>query len=409
MTQSPKKVSILRLAALVSLCLVPAIPIAAQSLFDVVARVNDSAVTRFEVLQRTRLQAVIRTPGASEDLALENLIDDRLKLDAAKAAGITPTSEEIQLGLEDFASRANLTADEFVEAIAPAGVEPETLRDYIQVNLAWGDLVRTRFSSRAQISEQEVDRALALGTGGGSARVLLSEIILPVTPELAAVSQERAQAISQITTLSAFENAARQFSIAPTRTNGGRLDWLPLSQLPPQIAPLFLTMSSGEVTEPVPLDDSIALFQFRGLQDVAPPLSQDSVIDYARLRFPAGTNLTQERSRISALIDQCDDLYGLYKGAGEDVLIRDSQSRNALPAVLRNVIDPLDQNEIAILGPQSSGDGGSLVMLCSRVSPTNEDLSREDVTRQLFARRLSNFANGYLAELRADAFIEIVK
>lgn len=373
--------------------------------FAAVAKVDETAVTRFEVLQRLRLLQVLRMPGLSEERALNDLIDDLLKLTAASRAGIVPTSDEVSLGIEDFAAQANLGSEEFLQAVGEVGIEPETVRDYLRVTLAWGDLVRSRFAPRARPSDAEIDRALALGTGRGSARVLISEIVLPMSPQMAPLSEERARAIAQMTSFADFETAARQFSVAPTRASGGRLDWLSLSELPPQIAPLFLTLQPGEITPPVQVDGAIALFQLRALQDIAPPRASNETVDYARVRLAPGSDPGRELTALRARVDRCDDLFGVLFPASEDVLIRDTVAAGALPAGVGRALRDLDPGEMAAVPPTGSADGGSVVMLCNRIAVQQEDLTREEVQQQLFARRLNSYADAYLEELRAGAFI----
>lgn len=398
--------NLLRMAGTIAvLGLAPGI-VTAQGAFAPAARVNDGVITNFEVDQRARLMGALRQPGANMAGALDLLIDDRLKVDAARLAGIEPGFDEVQAGIDDFAARANLTGAEFVEALGGIGVAPETIEDYVRSTLSWGELVRTRFARQARPSEAEIDRAMALGTGTGSARVLLSEIILPLTPDLAQLTEERASAISEITTTAAFEDAARRFSVAPSRVNGGRLDWTPLSELPGQLAPIFLTMSPGEVTDPVAIEGGIVIFQFRGIQDVRPPLAGNVTLDFMRVRFAPGTDLVTERQRLASRVDRCDDLYGVYFGASEDRLIRQTAQRSAIPGSINAVLNTLDPGEVGILGPQSAADGGSLVMLCSRTEIREQELTRDQVAQSLFVRRLNSYADGYLAELRADAFIE---
>jgi len=366
-------------------------------------------VTEFEVVQRLRLLQVLRQPGANREFALQNLIDDRLKLAAAREAGIEPTQEDIEFGLEDFAARANLTGPELIEALSDVGIEATTVRDFIRVQLVWGEVVRARFTSRARPSEAEVDRALAFGTGGGATRVLLSEIILPMTPELAAASQERAAAIAEIDDFDAFAAAARRFSVAESRANGGRLDWQALSELPAGLRSIFLTLQPGDVTSPIPLQGGIALFQLRALEDATPALSRNVTLEYARVRFPPGSDLAAEEARIRQATDGCDDLYGVFKGAGPDRLVRDSVERASLPRDVANVADRLDPGETAVIGPIGSGDGGSVVMLCGRTEIRDEEVTRGDVERQLFNRRLEAYGESFLAQLRADAFIEVLE
>lgn len=381
----------------------------AQNIFQTVARINESVVTEFEVVQRLRLLQVLRQPGSDRDFALQNLIDDRLKLAAGREAGIEPTQEDLDFGLEDFAARANLTGPELIEALRDVGIEATTVRDFIRVQLVWGEVVRARFTARARPSEAEIDRALAFGSTGGATRVLLSEIILPMTPELAAASQERAAAIAEIDDFDAFASAARRFSVAESRANGGRLDWRALSELPDGLQSIFLTLQPGDVTPPIPLQGGIALFQLRALEDATPALSRNATVEYARVRFPPGSDLAAEEARIRQATDGCDDLYGVFTGAGPDRLIRDSAERASLPRDVANVTDRLDPGETAVIGPAGSGDGGSVVMLCGRTEIRDEDITRGDVERQLFNRRLEAYGESFLAQLRADAFIEVLE
>lgn len=383
--------------------LATAAPAQQENPFRTVARVNDTVVTRFEVAQRGRLLQLLRTPGLTERSVLDQLIDARLQLEAARSAGIVPTQEDVDFGIEDFAARANLTGEELLIAVADVGIAEETVRDYITVLIAWGELVRERFATRARPSEAEIDRALAFGSRGGSARVLVSEIVLPLTPQLAAVSEERANAIAEIDSIAEFSSAARRFSVAPSRNNGGQLAWQPISDLPPQLTPMFLTMQAGDVTPPILVDGGIALFQLRALEDGRPTLGAEQTVDYMRLALAPGNDPAAVQTRLRAEADVCDDLYGLYREADETRLARRSGPRAEIPAGLRGVLDRLDPGETAVVG-----DGGALavVMLCSRSALREEDLDRDNIRQQLFARNLEALGEAFLAELRAAAFIE---
>ncbi|MCA8878481.1 MAG: peptidylprolyl isomerase [Rhodobacteraceae bacterium] len=403
------RLALLRIALLLIAAFGAAPPAGAQNPFETVARVNDSVVTRFEVGQRERLMQVLRVPGTNADAALQALIDDRLKMEAARSAELIPTEDQVQSGLDDFAARVNLSSDDLLKALADVGIQKESVRDYIRVLVAWGDVIRERYSARARPSEAEIDRAMDLGGAGSSTRVLLSEIVLPVTPDVASISQERAGAIAELRSFDDFAAAARRFSVAESRNNGGRLDWMPLSNLPPQIAPMFLSMQPGDVTPPIPTADGIVLYQLRGIEDARPSLGGNTNLDYAIVRFPPGTNLDAEIAKLRAVTDTCDDLYGIFKGAPESQLMRKTEARSAMPGQLALRTDLLDPGEMAAIPPQAPGDGGAILMLCARAAIREQALSREDVQRQLFVRRLESFGDSYLAQLRADAFIEIIR
>ncbi|NOX74383.1 MAG: peptidylprolyl isomerase, partial [Alphaproteobacteria bacterium] len=155
----------------------------AQNLYAPVIEINNSAVTRFEVEQRAAMLRLIGTIGDVEKQALKDLIDDRLKLQAGRAMGLGVTAEETTAGMAEFAQRANLTSEQFVEELGKAGVYAETFVDFVDAGLLWRKVIQFRFQSKAFITEAELDTAMALGTTALSASVLLSEIVVPFTPE----------------------------------------------------------------------------------------------------------------------------------------------------------------------------------------------------------------------------------
>ncbi|MEM9579467.1 MAG: peptidylprolyl isomerase [Pseudomonadota bacterium] len=380
----------------------------AQNLFEPVIRVNDKAITRFELEERVRFLRLLRAPGDHKKLAREQLIDDRLKLGAAQASGITPATEDVLAGMEEFAARANLTREEFVKAIEAGGVSEQAFRDFVTAGLAWRQLVQARFGGRVTIGEAEVDRAIASTSAGGSVRVLLSEIIMAAPPPQAASVQERAERISQITSTAAFSAEARRYSASPSRGRGGRLDWLPIGQLPPQLRPLILALAPGEVTDPVPLPNAVALFQLRDIEETAVPAQEYSAIEYAAYYIAGGRTeaALAEAKRISNRIDRCDDLYGIAKGQDPSVLDRGSKKPAEIPSDIAFELAKMDPGETSTTLTRANGQTLVLLMLCSRTPKLDEEIDRAQLSIGLQNARLESYSDGFLKQLRADARIK---
>ena len=64
----------------------------------------------------------------------------------------------------------------------------------------------------------------------------------------------------------------------------------------------------------------------------------------------------------------------------------------------------LDKDEKSIL-PTAEEKTSDMVMLCKRVYAISENASRAEITQNLRLARLNSLADGYLAELRANADI----
>ncbi len=368
--------------------------------------INDSAVTNFEVEQRVLFLRALNSPGDLEKQALEGLIDDRLRLRAGESLEVVLAEEDVTAGLTDFAGRANLTVEQFSEALAESGVEPETFRDFVEVGLIWREVVRSRFVPRVMITEGDIDRALSVTRQRGGVRVLLSELILPA-PE-----GQEADALAQAEELRAsigsemdFAAAATQFSAAPSAEQGGQIDWLPLGNLPPAIRTLILGLQPGQVSPPVPIPNAVALFQLRGLQETGRPEVEATALDYMQVLLPEGEGAEAEAARLRTGADRCDDLYGLAKGLPPAQVIRQTQAAAEVPRDIALELARLDAGETSFT--LRRGGARVFLMLCTRnVAPTGEEPpTRLAIREQLMNQRLGALADGYLLELRAAAII----
>lgn len=380
----------------------------AQGLFAPAILVNEKAVTGYELQQRERMLQVLNAPGDARALAREQLIDDRLRIQASEDAGILPTEEEVLTGMEEFAGRANLSREEFVQSLAGAGVAEQTFRDFVRAGLSWRQLVQARFGSQSAVSDAEVDRALSSGGNGTSnVRVLLSEIIMPAPPAEAEAVRARAERISELTSESAFSAEARRYSATASRESGGRLPWQNVSDLPPVLRPLVLGLSPGQVTDPIPIPNAIALFQLRGIEETGFSAPEVAAVEYAAYYMPGGRSAeTLARARVLASkVDRCDDLYGVARGQPENVLDRGSLPPAEIPTDIAMELSKLDPGEVSTALTRSNGQTLVFLMLCGRTNAVSEDSSREDLVLGLRNQRLGNLADGYLAQLRADARI----
>lgn len=399
-------------AALACAALLAPMPAAvqAQGLFAPAVIVNEDVITEYELRQRALFLSLVGNEANAEAQAREDLIEDRLKRAALKEAGIALSEAEITEGMTELAERANMTLDQFLGQLAQAGVDAETLRDFSSVGLGWRQYVQGRYLSRARPTEEEIDRAMGTA-GSGGLQVLLSEIILPLDPSNAVQVQDLATQISELTTTEAFAASAVQFSAANSRFDGGRLDWMALSRLPAPLQQVVLALEPGEITQPLPLQGAVALFQMRGLRETAAKDPTYAAIDYATYAIPGGLSAQGQSAaaKLRADIDTCDDLYGVNKGKDPQILQRQSVAPADIPRDIALELAKLDPNESSATVTRNDGQTLLLVMLCGRTAEINAsgEEARINVANALAQQRLTALAESYLQQLKANARIEI--
>lgn len=380
---------------------------AAQNPFGVAVRVDDAIVTNYEIGQRARFLEILNVQGDLRQQAVDALINERLQVAAALHLGVEASPEDVEAGLAEFAARANLGPEQFLRQMGQEGVAPETIRDFVANGITWRNVVRSRFGPRAEVSDEDIDRAMELGTVlGGGIEILLAEIIIPVTPEnsanLVTELERLRQAIAGNT--DQFSEAARRFSAAPTREDGGLTGWRGLNELPDGLRDRFTAMRVGQVTEPTPLGggQAYALFQLRGQREVEAPDLPVTAIDYVSVAIPGGRSAEAlaEAERLRVSVDTCNDFNGVIPGGFE----RQSVSPRDLPEDVALALRALDEREMSTSVTRQDGAVLLALMLCDRVRAEPE-MGRDAVRERLVGQRLEAYATGYLEELRAAANI----
>ena len=373
----------------------------AQGRFSPELQVGESVVTRYQIDQRTRFLTLLGAPGDVRALAREQLINEAVQFAAARSAGIELSEEEVAAGTEEFAARANLTAEQFITALGQNGVEAQTFRDFVSAGVAWRTYVRSEFgeAARATVSQAQISRALAqTGTDGGT-RVLISEILLPKnTPETELASRTRAAQLSNLNSEEDFSAAAREFSVANSASSGGEVNWVDVESLPEVVRPVIARLTPGQISRPVDLENAIGVFLLRDVEIVAAGTPDELLIDYAL--YIASS--PQDAAVVQASIDACDDLYGVARNLPENRLIREAKPSRQLPGDLRTAFEGLDAGETTIL---TRNGRPALLMLCARRPSQESTVDLEIVGNRLLNARLGTTALNELANLRASTIV----
>ena len=219
----------LRIFLIVVITLLPALA-SAQGL-RVLARVNDDAITDFDIQQRVLF--AIRTTGLqdSPDLRqrmaaqmLRQMIDERLQIQDAKRLGLKTTDGEMQQRFSDIERAAGMGRGQFKQYIQSTGVAFDIAIQQIEAQIAWNKILRRRVRPQVDVSEAEIDDALSRArTNVGKTESRVAEIFVPVDrADMADDAKRSADRIAeQLKRGAPFGAVAQQFSQGATAAAGG--------------------------------------------------------------------------------------------------------------------------------------------------------------------------------------------
>jgi peptidyl-prolyl cis-trans isomerase SurA len=115
--------------------------------------------------------------------AREELIDDRLKVQAAKKHGVEVTDDDVKGMMKGLAERNKLTYDGFAQQLKGMGVDINTMMEKFRAQKAWRELVGRRWGAQVSISQREVDQLLstaAAEAGQDAMELQVQKLSLPL-------------------------------------------------------------------------------------------------------------------------------------------------------------------------------------------------------------------------------------
>ncbi len=379
----------------------------AQNLFSPARKVNDRVITNFDVEQRIIFLEALNS--GAEDMraeALRRLTEEAVQRDQARRMNIRVNRDELRDGMAEFAARAELSTDDFIAALAQNGVEARTFEDFVEAGLLWRKVVGSNLPRLIHVSGADMLRVRDTAAILGRQRLLISEIFLPSDPQFAEAVAQIMAMIESARSIEEFSNIAREFSLAGSRDQGGRLDWVPVENLPGQIAQPLANARPGQIIGPIELGGAIAYFQLRASDSVRDIPADRVQLKYARLLLPGGRseeNLARV-AQMRATVRNCAGLGPFARGLPEEALTEREALMQQILSSDAVELARLDRNEISA----NTTEGGNLVvlMLCARELEFDEPPTEDMVRNLVFDRRLSDMADLKLQELIADADIQ---
>src|SRR5256885_9442064 len=107
-------------------------PAAAQ---QVVVVINGDPITAIDIAQRTKLIQISAHKTPTRQEVLDELIDEKLKLQIAKRYKLDITDSEVDETFKSIASRAGSTPDNFAKALSGQGVSVDTVKARIKADM----------------------------------------------------------------------------------------------------------------------------------------------------------------------------------------------------------------------------------------------------------------------------------
>lgn len=137
---------------------------------NAVVVVNGDPITNFDIEQRAKLMQLSNgNKPASRQEAMEELINDRVKIKEAKKFNLDMSPSDVDAQYAVTGARMRLNTEQLNKVLEGRGIRPETLKLRIKADFVWSQLVRGRFGQSLIVGEKDIASAIEVKGDGKAA------------------------------------------------------------------------------------------------------------------------------------------------------------------------------------------------------------------------------------------------
>ena len=384
-----------------------------QDIQAIAVIVNDEVISRYDVNQRVRLILVTSGIPATEEnvkrieeQAIKALIDEKIQIQEAIKLEVPDSPDEINLMLDNIARGNQTTAQGILESITSQGVNSETLLSQIKSELLWNKIVRGRFGSYINISDEEVniiyDRTIQ---NINNSQYDISEIFIGFEDES---EEEEAKELTerlteQLKNEIAFEPVAQQFSQAPSSGQGGFIGWVSEGQLDPDIISNIKNLEIGSVSDPIKTVNGYYIIKLNGKSEEGGKNPMKNQYDLISVSFGIEDKIIAKD--FSDNFISCKRLDGLLENYNQkEVNVIGKRLLQELPKELHKEL--LEKNAGNALSPRFSEENIDIILICDRKDDIGIQVNRDVIEDNIYSQKMGMMSRRHLRDLRRDAVIE---
>ena len=384
-----------------------------QDIQSIAVIVNDEVISKYDVNQRVKLVLVTSgIPATEENIkrieeqAIKALINEKIQIQEAIKLEVPESPEEINLMLENIARSNQTTAEGILESITSQGVNSETLLDQIKSELLWNKIVRGRFGSYINISEEEVNIIYNRTIQNiNNSQYDISEIFIGFENE----NEEKEakdlseKLIEQLRNNISFEPVAQQFSQAPSSGQGGLIGWVSEGQLDPEIISNIKNIEIGSVSDPIKTVNGFYIIKLNGKSEEGGKNSMKNQYDLISVSFNIeNKSMAKEFSDNFISCKRLDKLLENY--SEKEVNIIGKRLLEELPKELHKEL--LEKNAGTALLPRFSEESIDIILICDRKDDVGIQVNRDIIENNIYSQKMGMMSRRHLRDLRRDAVIE---
>jgi len=412
----------LRVAAIcaMSLIVISANALEANQRVSVVALVNGEPITSLDLENRMKFLRLLSNLEMDEvDFradTLQKLVVEKIKLQAAKEQLSQYIGEASSTARQLIDRNFNRDGKAGSQILSEIGISTTTVTEQYVADILWGNALRIRFPRQFEnlenLAQLELER---LKKAQNEPQIKLREILLQPNPKrpLDKTTELADKIVGALKKNSDFTSIASQYSEAATAAQGGRVNWMLVSQLPAPLRQPLIEAETNAIIGPLEFEGRIYILRKDGFREYGLSDPKAASLTLVRAILPLLADASREERKAAtkqisaqtAVLQTCDEMANLNENLASGALpyLKNLQIGSLSPQ-LQKIVTPLQIGEKT--NPLPFAEGMTVFMVCERNQPKIELPDIETLKQAEFEKLMTNISGRYLLRLQRKAVID---
>ena len=289
---------------------------------SIIAKVDNRVITNIDLMDRYRVvlkMSKIQLIGQQErqivlNQILQKMIDEELQIKEAETLKIALDEEKFAQAQLEVARNSYKNLQQFISSFDQQSISYPSFAKQLQSQILWSDIIKKVVVPKIKVNQPEVLELLELRKiKTDIEKYFIAEIFIPITykvDEDYIDSKDLAlKLMDELKKGKNFNNIVKQFSRSPTAEFNGEIGWVGSGDVDDRIYNAVSKIKSGEVSNPVLMDDGYYLFKVVKKKTFSTLTAQDSnqienIIFGKKLQLMAKSHLMDLRKNAYIEIDK---------------------------------------------------------------------------------------------------------
>ena len=237
----------------------------------ILVKIENQIITSFDVNNEYKYLVALN-PGIKDlkqediiNLSKKSIVQERIKKIEIDKNFKKPKIPEkfLEQILQNIYSRIGLTnLDEFKNYLISNNIDFDMVKNKLEIEALWNELILIKFSSKVKINEKELRNRIK-----NDNKFIKSYSLSEISFEVSSLKEldNKFQEISQVINDKGFDFAALKYSVSQTSNLGGKLGWINENSLNKNIRLAIKNLKINDFTKPINVLGGFVILQINDL------------------------------------------------------------------------------------------------------------------------------------------------